>query len=720
MLTWKNILQLGDATGSVSGSVFWSNIIFKPSDLVSSSVQVKRFLPPNTVSSSAQVVKNVDNKSVLYVLNNDITGSPAQLNFDPSTRKLIVSGSSTVDSGIIINNRHRNSSFAILGLTSSFTMRRSGSAGWTHQVNGEGGSGDPTYRLIVDDLSTEYHIKYQNASTPGFRFVPSTGNLDVLGRIKMMSGSGNVGYVITAIDGQGTFGWRPASGSGGSDTASYVHWDNIDAIPSGLLSSSAQIASDISGSQYWKPTGSTAIYYGGNVEVSGGNIQSNYTGLNAFTHTYPDGKTIYMGAGSSAGQIVSDGALILIAAAGQAIQIGDGTYLFSYAAAQYISIIRSYVEDSAASIGFVLRNNNALTTAGAKLLSVQNVFTEVASIDKDGDTWISGSLGIDVASPTAKLELKSNASDYATKAVILKAADGGRLATITSDGRAFFGGDSGHNVALSANQSGKFTGGVYTFHVGDSNGNLYFSSNAMVTDDSDFSFGSNNFGSALIFESPANNGMIRVAGRNTTIGQQSLGGTPDKTLRVYNASASGVTSFRVQEGVWQSGSEVLGIYANNDTTARFIVFGGGNIKLGNYTSSRNDSFTPVNFLYTDTTGSLKSKPLSAISVVSSSYAATASYVRKYSNVSGLPTKTLDIRQASRYFYTGSVNTVWTLPSIAGNTDVEFWIKNRGSGSINLVASGTNRLYDFKVTPSMSIYTGEAYVFYNDGTYWNVF
>jgi len=73
--------------------------------------------------------------------------------------------------------------------------------------------------------------------------------------------------------------------------------------------------------------------------------------------------------------------------------------------------------------------------------------------------------------------------------------------------------------------------------------------------------------------SPANNGMLRINGANTTIGHQSLGGTPNKTLRVFNGSGTGATALRVQESSAQSGAESFGVYANDDTTPRMVVKG---------------------------------------------------------------------------------------------------------------------------------------------------
>lgn len=65
-------------------------------------------------------------------------------------------------------------------------------------------------------------------------------------------------------------------------TASYASmalsasWAPNNSLPAGLISSSAQIASDISGSQYWKPTGSSDINYSaGNVKINGGSTGGN-------------------------------------------------------------------------------------------------------------------------------------------------------------------------------------------------------------------------------------------------------------------------------------------------------------------------------------------------------------------------------------------------------------------------------------------------------------
>jgi len=190
----------------------------------------------------------------------------------------------------------------------------------------------------------------------------------------------------------------------------------------------------------------------------------------------------------------------------------------------------------------------------------------------------SGNVGIGTTSPAAGLHVQSAASTYGNKSFKLTDAAGASIITATGDGRVFVGSANGNNVAFSVDLSGAKTSGIIA-RFADGDGAIKLTSGSMVTDGTDFAFGSNSFGGALEFKSPINNGMLRIGGANTTIGQQGVGGTPDKTLRVVNKAAGGVTSFRVQEGASQSTSEVFGVYANDDSTPRLVVKS-GNVGIG--------------------------------------------------------------------------------------------------------------------------------------------
>lgn len=69
-----------------------------------------------------------------------------------------------------------------------------------------------------------------------------------------------------------------------------------------------------------------------------------------------------------------------------------------------------------------------------------------------------------------------------------------------------------------------------------------------------------------------------------------------------------------------------------------------------------------------------------------------------------------------WVYSGSTSTTWILPSVTGNTNLTYFIKNRGSGAISL--NGT--IYSSSAVSSFTINPGEAYILSNDGTYWNIF
>lgn len=148
---------------------------------------------------------------------------------------------------------------------------------------------------------------------------------------------------------------------------------------------------------------------------------------------------------------------------------------------------------------------------------------------------------------------------------------------ISGDGRFTVGQETGLNVPFQVTRStgGLPTGAVYVAAFTDPTGSLSIASTSMFSSSANFAFGANSAGNAIELVAPANNGMIRVNAGNTTIGQQSLLGSPDKTLRVWNAVATtGVTSFRVRAGAGQSTNELVGIYANDDTTPMFTITSG--------------------------------------------------------------------------------------------------------------------------------------------------
>lgn len=88
------------------------------------------------------------------------------------------------------------------------------------------------------------------------------------------------------------------------------------------------------------------------------------------------------------------------------------------------------------------------------------------------------------------------------------------------------------------------------------------------------------------------------------------------------------------------------------------------------------------------------------------------------NVSSAGTLTLAATY-SDYVFTGTTTT-WTLPAVSGNTNVKFYIKNRGSGDITLNSNaGGNDIYNTSAASSLTIGAGQAYILVNDGTYYLV-
>lgn len=70
-----------------------------------------------------------------------------------------------------------------------------------------------------------------------------------------------------------------------------------------------------------------------------------------------------------------------------------------------------------------------------------------------------------------------------------------------------------------------------------------------------------------------------------------------------------------------------------------------------------------------------------------------------------------------YIHTGAAATL-TLPPIAGNTGVEFLVKNRGTASLTINAEA-NKMWGTSLATGIIIGIGTMARFYNDGTFWNV-
>ena len=234
-------------------------------------------------------------------------------------------------------------------------------------------------------------------------------------------------------------------------------------------------------------------------------------------------------------------------------------------------------------------------TGSARSLYLGSNNTTAVTIDT------AGRVGIGTTSPAAQFHLAStSANSYSTQLLQITSNTGTRISTIKGDGRFYVGSDNGYNVVFSVDNKGEKKDSSYTMLVKDTY-NLLMSSTSFVSDSPDFSFGANNFGGSLEFISPAGNGMIRNNRANTTIGQGSQAGSPDKTLRVWTTVANNATSLRVRESDWQGTQESFGVYANNDTTPRLVV-ANGNIGIG--TSTPNTKLEIISSNTMSTTASI--------------------------------------------------------------------------------------------------------------------
>lgn len=82
--------------------------------------------------------------------------------------------------------------------------------------------------------------------------------------------------------------------------------------------------------------------------------------------------------------------------------------------------------------------------------------------------------------------------------------------------------------------------------------------------------------------------------------------------------------------------------------------------------------------------------------------------------------TLTLDQTATYWvFSGTTATVWTLPAITGNTDLIYFIKNRGTATITLQRAGSDNLYTTTSVTSIVINQGEGYIVTNDGSFWLV-
>lgn len=72
-----------------------------------------------------------------------------------------------------------------------------------------------------------------------------------------------------------------------------------------------------------------------------------------------------------------------------------------------------------------------------------------------------------------------------------------------------------------------------------------------------------------------------------------------------------------------------------------------------------------------------------------------------------------------WIFNGTSEATWTLPPIAGNTDVTFFIKNK-SETVNLIISAeTNGIFSTSPTTTFTIPPGQGYIFKNDASHYTI-
>ena len=77
-----------------------------------------------------------------------------------------------------------------------------------------------------------------------------------------------------------------------------------------------------------------------------------------------------------------------------------------------------------------------------------------------------------------------------------------------------------------------------------------------------------------------------------------------------------------------------------------------------------------------------------------------------------------LAKANRFYtHTGGAVT-YTLPPLAANVGVDFMIKNRGTGTVTVRGTETNKMYGTAVSDTFGVLAGSGLIFHNDGTYWN--
>lgn len=86
-------------------------------------------------------------------------------------------------------------------------------------------------------------------------------------------------------------------------------------------------------------------------------------------------------------------------------------------------------------------------------------------------------------------------------------------------------------------------------------------------------------------------------------------------------------------------------------------------------------------------------------------------------ISAAGTVSMSIK-VSDYIASGTTST-WTLPALSGNSNVKFYIKNRGSGNLTINSNaGGNDIYTTSAVNTITVAAGAAVILFNDGTFYN--
>src|SRR5690606_25471464 len=70
-----------------------------------------------------------------------------------------------------------------------------------------------------------------------------------------------------------------------------------------------------------------------------------------------------------------------------------------------------------------------------------------------------------------------------------------------------------------------------------------------------------------------------------------------------------------------------------------------------------------------------------------------------------------------YLFTGTGAATWTLPAVSGNTQLIIKIKNKTAHTITVQRAGSDNIFTFTTTTSITVGQGESVTLVNDGTHW---